>query len=176
MRERLRPVQWLAVSLAAIGVGLELIARASLPWLGLTLAFSFGLYGLLRKQVNVPAVVGLSIETIVLAPLAVGFLIWLGLSDGVRELEDILSLGLGGLVTVVPLVCFAAAAIRLPLTTLGFIQYLAPTCTLMLALFVYGETVPQERWLTFALIWAALLLFSFEGFNRYRRYRLEGNE
>ena len=176
LRERLRPVQWLAVSLVAIGVGLELIARASLPWLGLTLAFSFGLYGLLRKQVNVPAVVGLSIETIVLAPLAVGFLIWLGLSDGVRELEDILSLGLGGLVTVVPLVCFAAAAIRLPLTTLGFIQYLAPTCTLMLALFVYGETVPQERWLTFTLIWAALLLFSFEGFNRYRRYRLEGNE
>ena len=111
-----------------------------------------------------------------MAPLAVGFLIWLGLSDGVRELEDILSLGLGGLVTVVPLVCFAAAAIRLPLTTLGFIQYLAPTCTLMLALFVYGETVPQERWLTFALIWTALLLFSFEGFNRYRRYRLEGNE
>lgn len=176
LRERLRPLQWLAVSLVAIGVGLELIARASLPWLGLTLAFSFGLYGLLRKQVNVPAVVGLSIETIVLAPLAVGFLIWLGLSDGVRELEDILSLGLGGLVTVVPLVCFAAAAIRLPLTTLGFIQYLAPTCTLMLALFVYGETVPQERWLTFTLIWAALLLFSFEGFNRYRRYRLEGNE
>jgi chloramphenicol-sensitive protein RarD len=176
LRERLRPVQWLAVSLVAIGVGLELIARASLPWLGLTLAFSFGLYGLLRKQVNVPAVVGLSIETIVLAPLAVGFLIWLGLSDGVRELEDILSLGLGGLVTVVPLVCFAAAAIRLPLTTLGFIQYLAPTCTLMLALFVYGETVPQERWLTFTLIWAALLLFSFEGFNRYRRNRLEGNE
>ena len=147
-----------------------------LPWLGLTLAFSFGLYGLLRKQVNVPAVVGLSIETIMLTPLAVGFLVWLGVNDGVREFNDILSLGLGGLVTVVPLVCFAAAAIRLPLSTLGFIQYLAPTCTLLLALFVYGENVPQERWLTFALIWAALLLFSFEGVYRYRRERGEGSE
>ena len=117
LRERLGRLQWLAVSLAAIGVGSELIARASLPWLGLTLAFSFGLYGLLRKQVNVPAVVGLSIETIMLTPLAVGFLVWLGVNDGVREFNDILSLGLGGLVTVVPLVCFAAAAIRLPLST-----------------------------------------------------------
>ena len=176
LRERLGRLQWFAVSLAAIGVGSELIARASLPWLGLTLAFSFGLYGLLRKQVNVPAVVGLSIETIMLTPLAVGFLVWLGVNDGVREFNDILSLGLGGLVTVVPLVCFAAAAIRLPLSTLGFIQYLAPTCTLLLALFVYGENVPQERWLTFALIWAALLLFSFEGVYRYRRELGEGSE
>lgn len=176
LRERLGRLQWLAVSLAAIGVGSQLIARASLPWLGLTLAFSFGLYGLLRKQVNVPAVVGLSIETIMLTPLAVGFLVWLGVNDGVREFNDILSLGLGGLVTVVPLVCFAAAAIRLPLSTLGFIQYLAPTCTLLLALFVYGENVPQERWLTFALIWAALLLFSFEGVYRYRKERGEGSE
>ena len=176
LRERLGRLQWLAVSLAAIGVGSELIARASLPWLGLTLAFSFGLYGLLRKQVNVPAVVGLSIETIMLTPLAVGFLVWLGVNDGAREFNDILSLGLGGLVTVVPLVCFAAAAIRLPLSTLGFIQYLAPTCTLLLALFVYGENVPQERWLTFALIWAALLLFSFEGVYRYCRERGEGSE
>ena len=176
LRERLGRLQWLAVSLAAIGVGSELIARASLPWLGLTLAFSFGLYGLLRKQVNVPAVVGLSIETIMLTPLAVGFLVWLGVNDGVREFNDILSLGLGGLVTVVPLVCFAAAAIRLPLSTLGFIQYLAPTCTLLLALFVYGENVPQERWLTFALIWAALLLFSFEGVYRYSKERGEVSE
>ena len=176
LRERLGRLQWLAVSLAAIGVGSELIARASLPWLGLTLAFSFGLYGLLRKQVNVPAVVGLSIETIMLTPLAVGFLVWLGVNDGAREFNDILSLGLGGLVTVVPLVCFAAAAIRLPLSTLGFIQYLAPTCTLLLALFVYGENVPQERWLTFALIWAALLLFSFEGVYRYSKERGEVSE
>ena len=176
LRERLGRLQWLAVSLAAIGVGSELIARASLPWLGLTLAFSFGLYGLLRKQVNVPAVVGLSIETILLTLFAVGFLVWLGVNDGVREFNDILSLGLGGLVTVVPLVCFAAAAIRLPLSTLGFIQYLAPTCTLLLALFVYGENVPQERWLTFALIWAALLLFSFEGVYRYSKERSEVSE
>jgi chloramphenicol-sensitive protein RarD len=175
LRERLRPVQWMAVGVAAMGVMFELVTRASLPWLGLTLALTFGLYGLLRKQVNVPAVVGLSIETIVLAPFAAGFLIWLGLDDGPRQLVDVLKLGLGGLITVVPLVCFAAAAIRLPLTTLGFIQYVAPSCALMLALFVYGETVPQERWITFSLIWAALLLFSFEGFYSYRRQRLEAS-
>lgn len=176
LREQLRPIQWLAVSLAAAGVLLELVAQASLPWLGLILALTFGLYGLLRKQVNVPAVVGLSIETSVLAPLAAAFLLWLSSTADPRTLGEVLSLGLGGLITVVPLVCFAAAAIRLPLTTLGFIQYLAPSCALMLALFVYGETVSSERWLTFALIWAALLVFSFEGLHRFRRYRLEGVE
>lgn len=173
LRERLRPLQWLAVGVAATGVCVELWSQASLPWLGLTLAFSFGCYGLLRKQVNVGAVVGLSVETVAVAPLAIGFLIWLGLHEGVRELAALLSLGLGGLITVVPLVCFAAAAIRLPLTTLGFVQYLAPSCALMLALFVYGETVPAERWLTFALIWGALFIFSFEGLYRYRKQRLE---
>ena len=176
LREQLRPMQWLAVSLAAAGVLLELVAQASLPWLGLILALTFGLYGLLRKQVNVPAVVGLSIETSVLAPLAAVFLLWLSSTADPRTLGEVLSLGLGGLITVVPLVCFAAAAMRLPLTTLGFIQYLAPSCALMLALFVYGETVSSERWLTFALIWAALLVFSFEGLYRFRRHRLEGVE
>ncbi len=176
LREQLRPMQWLAVSLAAAGVLLELVAQASLPWLGLILALTFGLYGLLRKQVNVPAVVGLSIETSVLAPLAAAFLLWLSSTADPRTLAEVLSLGLGGLITVVPLVCFAAAAMRLPLTTLGFIQYLAPSCALMLALFVYGETVSSERWLTFALIWAALLVFSFEGLYRFRRHRLEGVE
>lgn len=176
LREQLRPMQWLAVSLAAAGVLLELVAQVSLPWLGLILALTFGLYGLLRKQVNVPAVVGLSIETSVLAPLAAVFLLWLSSTADPRTLGEVLSLGLGGLITVVPLVCFAAAAMRLPLTTLGFIQYLAPSCALMLALFVYGETVSSERWLTFALIWAALLVFSFEGLYRFRRHRLEGVE
>ena len=175
LRERLRPLQWLAVAVAATGVCVELWAQASLPWLGLTLALTFGFYGLLRKQVNVGAVVGLSVETVALAPLAVGYLVWLGQHEGVRELIALLSLGLGGLITVVPLVCFAAAAIRLPLTTLGFVQYLAPSCALMLAIFVYGETVPAERWITFALIWGALILFSIEGIYRFRKQRLEAN-
>ena len=112
LREQLRPMQWLAVSLAAAGVLLELVAQASLPWLGLILALTFGLYGLLRKQVNVPAVVGLSIETSVLAPLAAAFLLWLSSTADPRTLGEVLSLGLGGLITVVPLVCFAAAAMR----------------------------------------------------------------
>ena len=175
LHERLRPLQWLAVAAAATGVGVELWAQASLPWLGLTLALTFGFYGLLRKQVNVGAVVGLSVETVALAPLAAGYLVWLGQHEGVREFMAVLSLGLGGLITVVPLVCFAAAAIRLSLTTLGFVQYLAPSCALMLAIFVYGETVPAERWITFALIWGALILFSFEGLYRFRKQRLDAN-
>ena len=169
LRERLRPLQWLAVAVAAIGVCAELWVRASLPWLGLTLALTFGVYGLLRKQVNVGAVAGLSIETAVVAPFAVGFLVWLSLHGSTRDIGELLSLGLGGLVTVVPLICFAAAAIRLPLTTLGFVQYLSPSCALMLAIFVYGEVVPAERWFTFAFIWGALIIFSFEGLYRYRK-------
>ncbi len=173
LRERLRPLQWLAVAVAGIGVCSELWVRASLPWLGLTLALTFGLYGLLRKQVNVGAVAGLSIETAVVAPFAVGFLVWLSLHGETRDIGALLSLGLGGLVTVVPLICFAAAAIRLPLTTLGFVQYLSPSCALMLAIFVYGEVVPAERWFTFAFIWGALMIFSFEGLYRYRKQRLQ---
>ena len=171
LRERLRPLQWLAVAVAGIGVCSELWVRASLPWLGLTLALTFGLYGLLRKQVNVGAVAGLSIETVVVAPFAVGFLVWLSLHGETRDIGALLSLGLGGLVTVAPLICFAAAAIRLPLTTLGFVQYLSPSCALMLAIFVYGEVVPAERWFTFAFIWGALIIFSFEGLYRYRKQR-----
>ena len=171
LREQLRPLQWLAVALALVGVCSELWVRTNLPWLGLTLALSFGLYGLLRKQVNVGAVVGLSIETAVVAPFAIGFLFWLSLQGDARDLGAVLSLGLGGLITVVPLICFAAAAMRLPLTTLGFVQYLSPSCALMLAIFVYGEVVPAGRWITFALIWGALILFSFEGFYRYRKQR-----
>ncbi len=169
LQERMRPLQWLAIGVAAFGVGTELVMQASVPWLGLTLAMSFGIYGLLRKQVNLPAVVGLFIETLLVLPIALGYLILLYLDQGTRTIFDGASLALGGLITVIPLVFFAAAATRLPLTTLGFVQYLAPTITLLLAIFLYGETVPSIRWFTFSMIWLAVVIFSLENLYQYRK-------
>jgi len=172
LQERMRPLQWLAIGLAAFGVGTELVVQASVPWLGLTLAMSFGVYGLLRKKVNLPAVVGLFVETILVLPIALGYLILLYLDQGTRTIFDGASLALGGVITVIPLVFFAAAATRLPLTTLGFVQYLAPTITLLLAIFLYDETVPAIRWFTFSMIWLAVVIFSLENLYQYRKRRL----
>ena len=169
LSERLRPLQALAVLLAMLGIGLELAVLKTLPWVGLVLAFSFGFYGLLRKQVSVPSAVGLSVETSLLAPFAILFLVIHGSGGEVRSLVDLAKFSVGGVVSVVPLVLFAAAAIRLPLTTLGFAQYIAPTISLMLAVFLYGEAVADQRWVTFAMIWTALALFSLEGLYQSRQ-------
>ena len=169
LQERMRPLQWLAIGVAAFGIATELVVQASVPWLGLTLAMSFGIYGLLRKKVNLPAVVGLFIETLLVLPIALGYLILLYLDQGTRTFVDGASLALGGVITVIPLVFFAAAATRLPLTTLGFVQYLAPTCALLLALFLYDEPVPAIRWFTFSMIWLAVVIFSVENVYQYRK-------
>ena len=169
LRERMRPLQWLAVLVALTGVCIELWVQRTLPWLGLTLALSFGFYGLLRKQVSVPAAIGLWVETTLMLPIALIFFCWLVSQQGLRPEFEIAQLALGGLISVVPLVFFAAAALRLPLTTLGFVQYLAPSCALMLAVFVFNETVPEIRWTTFAFIWSALLIFTMENLWNLRK-------
>lgn len=171
LAERMRLAQWLAAGLAAIGVGFELIMLGELPWLGLALAFSFGFYGLIRKQLNLPSAVGLSVETALVAPAALSYLIWLHAwgPDPDRTVGQIAQLAAGGLVTALPLVCFAAAAIRLPLSVLSFFQYLAPSLSLLIAVAVYGETVSDSRWIAFALIWLALVMFSVEGLYHRRR-------
>jgi chloramphenicol-sensitive protein RarD len=176
LQERMRPLQWCAVGVAAFGVGTELVVQASVPWLGLTLALSFGIYGLLRKRVNLPAVVGLFIETLMVLPIALAYLLWLYLEQGARPLSDGASLAIGGVITVIPLVFFAAAATRLPLTTLGFVQYLAPTCALLIAIFLYGETVPAIRWFTFSMIWLAVVIFSIENLYQFRKRSLGGTK
>lgn len=172
LRERMRPLQWLAVLVALTGVCIELWVQRTLPWLGLTLALSFGFYGLLRKQVSVPAAIGLWVETTLMLPIALIFFFWLISQEGLRPEFEIAQLALGGLISVVPLVFFAAAALRLPLTTLGFVQYLAPSCALMLAVFVFNETVPEIRWTTFAFIWTALLIFTMENIWNLRKRSL----
>ena len=171
LRERLRPYQWLAVGVALLGVGVELWVQRSVPWLGLTLAFSFGFYGLLRKQVSVPAAIGLWVETTLMLPIALLFLFWLVSSEGMRPAMQVAQLAMGGVISVVPLVFFAAAALRLPLATLGFVQYLAPSCALMLAIFLYNEAVPEIRWMTFGFIWSALAIFSAENLLHLRKQR-----
>lgn len=176
--ERLRPPQMLAVGLAALGVANELVAAGVVPWVGLTLALTFGTYGLVRKKIAVDSVVGLGVETLLLLPLAAGYLLWLGLrGEGTLTHgtdAEVALLALGGPFTVIPLVAFAAAALRLPLTALGFFQYIAPSLTLLLAVFVYGEPFRTAQAVTFGCIGLALVIFSLEGLYHQRRTRLPG--
>ncbi len=173
--ERLRPAQIAAVMLAGAGVANELFAVGVFPWVGLTLAFTFGFYGLVRKKIMVDSVVGLGVESLLLLPLAGGYLIWLSMagrgSVASGNVGEIALLALGGPLTVIPLVAFAAAALRLSLTTLGFFQYLAPSLTLLLAVFVYGEPFRASQAITFGCIWAALIVFSLDGLRFQRRAR-----
>ena len=161
LNEAMSPLQWLATGVASLGVGLELLSVGYFPWIALSLAVSFSLYGLLRRRLMLPAALGLGIETTLLLPFALVYL--LVLSDTWHRSGDEVSLlALGGVVTIVPLLCFGAAARRLPLTILGYFQFLAPTISLLLAVFYYEEVVSSGRWVSFTLVWAALAVFLFD--------------
>ena len=164
LKERLRCGQWIAVVFACVGVCWELYSDRLIPVFGLTLAVSFGIYGLLRKQVNLPAATGLLVECCFLLPLVLVFVYFFDVSSDLRSGEQFALLMLGGVITVVPLLFFTAATTRLPLVILGVIQYLAPTLSLLIAVLVYGEVVSNARWLTLIMIWLGLLIFSGEGF------------
>lgn len=164
--ERLRPLQWLAVGFAALGVLQQLWQAGSLPWVSLVLALTFGFYGLIRKQAPVAALPGLAVETWLLAPLALG---WLLFMPGAASLEPdfwssgtALWLAAAGPVTLIPLICFNAAARHLPYATLGFLQYIAPTLVLLLAVFVYGEPLEPSKLLAFLCIWIGLAIYSVD--------------
>jgi len=175
LSERLRPMQWLALSFAAMGVLYQLIEFGSLPWVGLVLAFSFGFYGLLRKQLVVEAVPGLFIETLIVLPVGLIALGWMQsegtLVFGHQSLQTDLLLIAAGLVTTFPLLFFAGAARRLALSMIGFFQYLAPSITFVLAVYVYEEPLDSSKLVTFALIWLGLLLFTGENRLASRRQR-----
>ncbi|MCZ6459447.1 MAG: EamA family transporter RarD [Gammaproteobacteria bacterium] len=177
LAERLRRAQMIAVFIATCGVLNEIVAVGVVPWAGLTLAVTFGFYGLVRKKLAVDSAVGLGVETTLLLPLAIGYLAYISFTGegslAAGSTEEIGLLALGGVVTVIPLVCFAAAALRLPLTVLGFIQYLAPSLTFLLAVFVYDEPFRLSQTITFGCIWFALLMFSLEGL--YHQSRLSKN-
>lgn len=165
LRERLSVPKRIAVALAAAGVLWLTLRVGSLPWISLTLAFSFGMYGLLRKLVPVGALVGLTIETMLLFPFSVAWLAWAESTGHAAFLHrgrllDLLLL-LAGPLTAIPLLWFTGAARRLPLSTLGFLQYIAPSLQFLLAVFAYGEPLHGPRLVAFGLIWAALAVFAF---------------
>ncbi|WP_439887277.1 EamA family transporter RarD [Pseudomonas sp. MBLB4123] len=171
--ERLRRLQWLAVGLAALGVVQQVWQVGSLPWVSLALALTFGFYGLIRKQAPVAALPGLVVETWLLLPLALG---WLLLHPAAMSSQapfwstsEALWLIAAGPITLVPLVCFNAAARHLPYTTLGFLQYIAPTLVLLLAVWVFGEHFDPSRLLAFVCIWAGLALYSLDAWLTLRR-------
>jgi len=166
LKEKLTRAQLAAVGLAAIGVAILAFGAGSGLWISLTLAISFATYGFLRKVAPVDSLEGLSVETAILAPLALGWIIWLGAQGqsglGIDTRTTIL-LVLAGAVTAVPLLLFTAAAKRLPYSTLGFLQYIAPSIQFLLAISIFGESLTTGHIICFGAIWIALAIFAFEG-------------
>ena len=173
--ERLRRLQWAAMGLALVAVVVLTIDYGRPPWVALMLAFSFGTYGLLKKQAHVEAVESITFETLVLAPIAAAYVAWLmatGQSNfGTHGVSHALLFTTTGIVTAVPLMLFGAAAIRVSMVSLGLLQYLAPTIQFALGILVFHEDMPASRWVGFGLVWLALVLFTIETVN-HRRLQL----
>lgn len=171
LHERPRPVQWLAVGLAAFGVLWLTVAAGRLPWVALVLAVSFGFYGLMRKTATLGAIEGLTLETLILAPLAVAGLIWWsqdGSMAGQSAVDWAWLIGTGP-VTAGSLLLFAAGARRIPLATLGLVQYVSPSLQFLLGVFLFREPMDAGRLVAFGFIWSALAVYSAEGLWRSRR-------
>ncbi|MEO7031278.1 MAG: EamA family transporter RarD [Herbaspirillum sp.] len=167
LKERLRPVQWLAVALAAAGVIWLTWQAGHLPWIGLLLAITFGAYGLLRKTASLGPLEGLSLETLLLFPLAFAYLLYLSL-HGQNSFVSAPSatqwlLVAAGPITAIPLLLFAAGARRIPLSLMGILQYLSPSLQLLLGVWLYHESFDAARLAGFSVIWAALVLYSLDG-------------
>lgn len=173
LKERLRPAQWMAVALAALGVVALGFLRGTAPWIALTLAGSFGIYSLVKKTSPLGSVTGLALETLLLTPVAA---LWLflvlrgGLGPvGGHDASSWLLVAATGPVTALPLLLFAAGARRIPLSTLGLLQYLAPSTQFLIGWTLYGERVPAAQLAAYGVVWLALALFAAEGFLRSRR-------
>ena len=171
--ERLRRWQWVALGVASLAVVVLTLDYGRPPWIALTLALTFGSYGLCKKQANAPAIESLTFETLVIGPVALGYLAWLQWHGG-SNLTDhgpghVLLLMSAGIVTAVPLVCFGGAAIRVSMVTLGLLQYLAPILQFALGVVYFHEDMPAGRWIGFALVWVALALFTVDSLRHRRR-------
>ncbi|WP_460988089.1 EamA family transporter RarD [Sphingobium sp. TomTYG75] len=175
LKERLRRGQAIAITIAAVGVAIMAAAAFTTLWISVGLAVSFALYGLVRKLTPVAPMVGLGAETLLLAPLALAYLLWLWGHGGISLGQDSYTSSLlifSGALTTVPLILFAMAAQRLPLTTLGLIQYLAPTLQFLCGVLLYGEKLTQGQMISFALIWLGLILFATDSLAAARKNRL----
>lgn len=173
LKERLRPVQWTAVGVCLAAVLVLTIGYGRPPWISLCLAFSFATYGLLKKKLDLGGVESLAAETAVLFLPALAYLLWLGARGeatfGTEGAGHAALLAATGVVTAVPLVCFGAAAIRVPLSTMGLLQYMTPVFQFLLGVFYFHEAMPPERWAGFALVWLALLLLTWDALRTARR-------
>jgi chloramphenicol-sensitive protein RarD len=172
LRERLRAAQWVAVGLAVAAVVVLTVLNGRPPWLALALAVSFGCYGLFKKQIRVPATASLTGESLVIGPIALGYLIWLATTGhstfGTGGLGHSTLLISGGPVTAVPLLLFGLAAQRIPLATLGTLMYLTPTLQFLWGWLVNHEPVPPVEWLGFGLVWVALVVFTVDLWTLHR--------
>lgn len=172
--EVLRPLQKVAVGIVIIGVLVLLFNYGRLPWIALTLAFSFSVYGLLRKQVAVDSIPGLFIETLMMLPAAIIYWVWFAdVSGDFTQNSPLLTTLLisAGIVTTAPLLCFTAAARRLRYSTLGFFQYLGPSIMFCLATLLYDEPLSTARLVSFIFVWSALALFTYDSLNSYAAQR-----
>ena len=171
--ERLRRLQWIALGVAGVAVAVLAVAYGRPPWVAIVLAFSFACYGLAKKTASVGAVESLAVETAVLAPVALTFLLFIGLAGtaevGQHGVGHALLFTTTGIVTAIPLICFGAAATRVPMTTLGLLQYLAPILQFLLGVLWFGEEMPAARWVGFVLVWVALVMFTAETLRHRRR-------
>jgi len=170
--ERLERAQWVSLALAATGVVYLGVEYGHIPWLSLILAFSFGLYGLVRKSLHVEPLVGLTVETLLLAPFALGYLVRLHQAGtGIflthsRQLD--LLIPMAGVITAIPLLLFAAAAKKLRLATIGFLQYITPTMHFLLAVTVFGELFSHTELVSFLFIWCGLVLYTVHAYRSLR--------
>jgi len=175
LRERLRGLQWLAVGIATVGVLYATLSLGRLPWIALVLALSFGLYGLVKKLAGIDAIPSLTVETTVMAPVALGYLAWLAghgeLALGAHGPGHAALMVLAGPVTALPLLFFGYAATRIPLSVLGPLQYVAPSLQLAIGVLVLGESMTTGRWVSFLIVWVALVIFTVDAVAAARRGR-----
>ncbi len=172
LRERLRPMQWVPVGLAAAGVIYLTAVYGRLPWIALTLAFSFGLYGLVKKVAPLGSLYGLTLETGIVFPIAIIYLAFVQFNGSGAfmhgtPLVDAVLVG-AGLVTIIPLLMFASAARQIPLTLVGLLQYIAPTLQFLIGVFIYKEAFDHSHLMGFGIVWIALIIFWLESFFAHR--------
>jgi chloramphenicol-sensitive protein RarD len=173
LKERLRPWQWVAIGIAVCGVVFVTLGYGAFPWIALTLALTFGFYGLLRKTASLEALEGLALETAVLSVPALAYLVTLELTGAASfghtaTTTDVL-LAFTGIATALPLLLFGYAARKVTLATVGVLQYITPTLQFLLGVWVYGETFTTTRMIGFGTVWIALILYSLEGVIERRR-------
>lgn len=173
LKERLRTLQWVAIGLAVVAVVVLTVGYGSPPWVSLVLACSFGTYGLAKKKADAGAIESLTFEAAVLTPVAAGYVAYLmviGASDfETHGIGHALVLTTAGIVTAVPLICFGAAATRLPLVSIGLLQYLTPVLQFLLGVVLFHEPMPVARWIGFGLVWIALMVFTAETIAHHRK-------